>query len=362
MLEEKLINFAQSLIRVPSLSGEEQEVVQVLVREMKSLNFDRVWVDDYGSAVGVIKGKCPGKTLLLDGHCDTVPVMPADWSVDPFAGTIVGENIVGRGVADMKGALAAMIYAAANLNRDRLAGSVVVSATVMEEVFEGATLKNVVDTVKPDFVVIGEATNLALNRAGRGRAEVVLETFGKSAHSSSPEAGLCAVHEMIDLIRSVESAVLPVDALFGSAMMVLTDIISEPYPGHSVVPNRCRASYDYRAMPGETPASIIDIFRTPDTGNIQYHVSIVEGRETTYTGKVAAGMKFFPAWKLEEDHSLIQLAQRGLSSAGIKAPLGEFRFCTNAAYSAGIAHIPTIGFGPGLETEAHTVEDRKSVV
>jgi len=361
MDEKRLISFTQSLIRAHSLSGEEQEAVGLVIQEMKYLGFDRVWIDDYGSAVGIIQGRRPGKTLLMDGHCDTVSANASDWSVDPFAGVIIDDTLYGRGAADMKGSLAAMIYAAANVDRATLAGAVVVSATVLEEVMEGMALAGVIKSVKPDFVIIGEATNFLLNRAGRGRAEVVLETIGKSAHSSSPQAGICAVHEMLDLIRMVEGTPLPSDPVVGSAQIVLTDILSEPYPGHSVVPNRCRVSYDRRLMPGETPESILSGIKKMDTRDIQFTVSIMAGEEKSYTGMTLRGLKFFPAWKFEDDHPLLQSVLRGLKKAGIETRLGSYNFCTNGSYSAGIADLPTIGFGPGFETDAHTVDEKMKI-
>ncbi len=357
MDENRLIAFTQTLIRARSLSGEEQEAVKRITQEMSLLGFDRVWVDDNGSAVGIIQGGRPGKTLLIDGHCDTVSANASDWSVDPFAGVIMDGKLYGRGAADMKGSLAAMIYAAAGLDRAALAGTVVVSATVLEEVMEGRTLAGVIKSVRPDYVVIGEATNFALNRAGRGRAEIILETIGKSAHSSSPQAGKCAVHSMLDLIRIVEGTVLPSDPLVGSAQMVLTDILSAPYPGHSVVPNFCRVSYDRRLMPNETPESVLAAIRSLDTQDIQYTAAILAGEEKSYSGLVLQGLKFFPAWKFAEDEVLVQLALKGLKRVGIETHLGSYNFCTNGSYSAGVAGLPTIGFGPGQETDAHIVDE-----
>ncbi len=362
MDKQKLISFAQELIRERSMSGEEQAVVGKVVAEMKSLGFDEVWVDEFGSAVGVIRGEKPGKTLLMDGHVDIVDAIAADWKHDPFAAVIDDGYLYGRGVADMKGPLAAMIYAAAGVNRQTLAGKVVVSASVLEEVMEGVALQKVMDTIQPDYVIIGESTNFALNRAGRGRAEIVVETFGKSAHSSSPQAGLCAVHEMIRLMQAVESAPMPTNPVLGKAQICLTDIISEPFPGHSVVPNRCRVSYDRRLMPGETPESIVEGIRAlPELKNIQYELTVLDGEEKTYTGKVLKGLKFFPAWVFEDEHPLVKAAQRGLQASGFDGKLGAFGFCTNGSYSGGIAGVPTIGFGPGTEPDAHTVNERMKV-
>jgi putative selenium metabolism hydrolase len=227
---------------------------------------------------------------------------------------------------------------------------------------EGVALQQVMEVLQPAAVIIGESTNFTLNRAGRGRAEVVVETFGRSAHSSSPQAGLCAVHEMMRLMQAVEAAPMPVHRVIGAAQIVLTDIISEPYPGHSVVPNRCRVSYDRRLVPSETPEGILaGINDLPGLQNVQFRTTVLAGEEKTYTGKSLKGLKFFPAWSFEEDHPIVQASLRGLQAVGIPTRLGSFGFCTNGAYSAGVAGIPTIGFGPGTELDAHTVDERIKV-
>ncbi|CAG0945766.1 partial Acetylornithine deacetylase, partial [Anaerolineae bacterium] len=225
---QRLIAFTQSLVRTPSLSGEEKQVVELILAEMRDLGFDRAWADANGSAIGVIEGARPGKTILLDAHCDHVGIAAGSkWTRDPFAAEIENGFIYGRGAADMKGALAAMIHGAASVDRTNLAGRIVVSATVLEEVMEGVALRTVMDAVKPDFVVIGEATELNLNRGGRGRAEIHLETIGKPAHSSSPQLGVNAVHLMLQAVNAIEQSPVAHDELLGDALMVLTDIISD---------------------------------------------------------------------------------------------------------------------------------------
>jgi putative selenium metabolism hydrolase len=356
---QQVISFAQRLIRERSVSGQEQAVIAKVMAEMTALGFDQVWADDNGSGVGVIQGAKAGRTLLLDGHADIVDAQASDWTFDPFEAVIHDGYLYGRGAADMKGALAAMIHAAADVDRTRLAGRVAVSATVMEEVMEGVTLRTVMEALKPDAVIIGEATDFALNRGGRGRAEIVVETVGKSAHSSSPQAGQCAVHEMIRVIRAIDALPMPIDPTVGEAQACLTDIVSEPFPGHSVVPNRCRVSYDRRLVPGETPESVLAAIRElPALQNVQHTLTVLEGVETTSTGKMLRGSKFFPAWALDQDHPLVGAAAAGIRAAGIEVRLGAYRFCTNAAYSAGVAGVPTVGFGPGKETDAHTVDER----
>ena len=338
-------------------------MVEKIVQEMHTLNYDQVWVDENGSAVGVIVGSQPGPTLLLDAHCDVVDAIPSDWSHDPFAAEIVGDVMYGRGTADTKGNLAAMMYAAASVDRSKLAGKVAVSATVDEELMEGPTLKTVMDTVHPDFVVIGEATDFSLNRGGRGRAELVIETIGRSAHSSSPQVGLCAIHEMIKVIQAVEEVEVEFDPLLGPGFMVLTDIISEPYPAHSVIANRCRVTYDRRLLVGETMDSVVSrLDQLPELKGVNYSTKVLFAEHQTYTGSTLSGYKFYPAWKFEENHPFVQGVLSGLLSAGLQPKIGAYRFCTNAAYSAGTAGIPTVGFGLGKESDAHTVDERIHLV
>ena len=89
--------------------------------------------------------------------------------------------------------------------------------------------------------------------------------------------------------------------------------------------------------------------------------AIAQGEHQTYTGQVIRGDKFFPAWLLAEDEPFVQQAFRGLQQAGLEPEVGAYRFCTNAAYSAGIAGVPTVGFGPATEADAHVVDEHLAI-
>jgi putative selenium metabolism hydrolase len=362
MENNALIEFTRDIIRIRSLSGEEGSVVERIVLEMIRLGFDDAWIDQAGNALGLIQGHKPGKCILLDAHVDTVTANPDDWTSDPFAAEIRNGRIYGRGSADTKGNLAAMVYGASQVDREQLIGSILVCGSVHEEVMEGGSLHLVIKENQPDYVVIGEATNLQLNRGGRGRAEVVVETIGKSAHSSSPEVGICAVHIMMRLIEAIESLPSLQHPFLGSGSMVLTDIISDPYPGSSVLPNRCRVTFDRRLLLNETIDSVVSTVRqSAQSANIECVVTVLNGKETTYRGFQMQAPKFFPAWLLEEEHPLVQQAYQALTELNPQTEINAFRFCTNAASSAGLFGIPTIGFGLGKETDAHTVDESISI-
>jgi len=360
MNNEKLIAFTQALVQRPSPSGDEKAVATRVEEEMRALGFDQVSVDENGSVVGIIQGTQPGKTLLCDAHTDTVGISPGvPWAHDPFGATIVDDAIVGRGSADMKGALAAMVHAAADVDRSQLRGRVVVSASTLEEVLEGVCLQTVMDAVPPDFVVIGESTGLNLARGGRGRAEVHLETVGKPSHSSAPQLGRNAVLDMMTVIHAIEDITLPEHPLMGPAILALTDIISDPYPGHSVIPSICRATYDRRLLPGESADDVLSaITDLPAVQDVQLNAIVAQGEYQAYTGRTLTAQKFFPAWIYPEEDEFVQRSLQGLHAAGLNPSTRAYRFCTNAAYSAGVAGIPTIGFGPAEEHDAHVINEQ----
>jgi acetylornithine deacetylase/succinyl-diaminopimelate desuccinylase-like protein len=211
-------------------------------------------------------------------------------------------------------------------------------------------------------VVIGEPSELRLVHGGRGRAEIRLETIGRPAHSSSPHLGRSAVLDMLQVIAAMERTPMPVHSILGQAVQALTDIISDPYPGISTIPSRCLATYDRRLLVGETAEEILGrIVSDPSLAGIDVHATIAQGEHRTYTGAQLAGPKFLPAWLLPEDHPFLQAALRGLTSAGLAADLDVYRFCTNAAYSAGTAGVPTVGFGPGHSAQAHVVDEHMEI-
>ena len=258
---QRLVELCQSAVRLPSFSGQEKAVAELLRDTMESLGFDLVEIDKYGSVLGRIKGKRPGKTILMDGHIDTVGIPdPSLWKHDPFGAEMENGRIYGRGTSDMKGSVTAMLTAAAwyaqDVDRD-FAGEIWLSCTVHEECFEGVSARLVTERVHPDIVIIGEATTTTLKRGQRGRAEVVVETLGKSCHSSNPHEGRNAVYDMAAVIEEMQAMAPRQQAVLGEGIYELTDIVSSPYPGASVVPERCRATYDHRLLVGETEQSVL---------------------------------------------------------------------------------------------------------
>lgn len=365
--EQTVISLCQRLVKSSSYSGQEDKVAEELKKAFKELGFDDVVVDKYGNIIGHIKGNKPGKKIVFDGHIDTVPVSnETEWKYPPFAAEIHDGKIYGRGTSDMKGAVAAMVCAAANFAEDTkkdFAGDIFVAGVVHEECFEGVAAREISNRINPDYVVIGEASQLNIKIGQRGRGEIVIETFGVPCHSANPEKGINAVYKMAEVIGEIRKLTPTHHEVLGDGILELVDIKSSPYPGASVVPEYCRATYDRRLLVGETKESVLApikqlldemMKRDPE---LKVKASYSVGKEMCYTGNEIEGERFFPGWLYDESEEFVQDVYAELKSMGFDPTITQYNFCTNGSHYAGEANIKTLGIGPSKENLAHTVNE-----
>ncbi len=364
---KEVIELCQNLIRQKSYSGGENLVAQTLKSFFERNGFDSVDVDDYGNVIACMKGSAAGKKILFDGHIDTVPVTnPTAWKYDPFGAEIHENKIYGRGASDMKGAVAAMACAVSNFAHGcdkEFAGEIYVAGVVHEECFEGVAARSVSKKVHPDYVVIGESSNLNVKIGQRGRAEILLETFGVPAHSANPEKGVNAVYQICRLIEKIHSLNPPTHDVLGKGILELTDIKSSPYPGASVVPEYCAATYDRRLLVEETRESVLSPLQKllreemEHDSTLKAKVSYARGLEHCYTGAEIQGERFFPGWLFGKEEDFVQSIVNELHGMGFQPEITQYQFCTNGSHYAGEAGIQTIGLGPSLESLAHTINE-----
>ena len=324
---EELLALTTKMIQAPSYSGQENLVVDVMKKFCDEHKFTDIHVDRYGNCICHIKGSKPGPKILFDGHMDTVPVPDkTKWDHDPFGAEIVDGRMYGRGTSDMKGALSAMLAAALYYAEDAdydFPGDIYVAGVVHEECFEGVAAREISAYVKPDYVIIGEASQLNMKIGQRGRAEIVVETFGVPAHSASPHKGVNAVYKMCKVIEEINKLTPPHHDVLGDGILELVDVKSSPYPGASVVPDYCRATYDRRLLTGET----------------------IEAE------------RFFPGWLFDKNEDWVQNIYKEMKEIGLNPTITNYDFCTNASHYAGEAGIRSVGVGPSLETLAHTINE-----
>lgn len=365
--QQTLVRFAQDLIRIPSLSTQEGAVAARLADEMRAAGFDDVSVSRIGSVVGRIGQGHP--ILLYNGHMDTVGVTDRRaWRYDPYSADIADGAIHGLGAVDMKGALASMVYAAKALKAGRvnLQGTLCVVGVVQEEPSEGYAMKVLVEEegLRPDLVVLGEATDLQIARGQRGRLGVRITAHGKSSHGSAPEKGVNAINAAARVIFETEllSSRLGVDPFLGAGTLAVTQIESTA-SSLNAIPDRCSFYVDRRLTLGETEArALAELQGIIARERISADVALNEIVTTSYTGYPCRLKESYPAWVTAEEHPLIRTLSQAIRQVlGYRPRVGKWDFSTDGVYTMGAAGIPTAGFGPGREALAHTVEDSVSI-
>jgi len=346
--DHPVVALCRELVRIPSPSGEEGPLAAFVAERMAAAGL-RVEVDRFGSVLGMKTGRLPGPTLLLDAHLDTVAAAdPAAWSHDPFGGEVEAGRLFGLGAADTKGSLAAMIGAAEAL--DDFAGTLFVSASVGEEDLTTAALSHVLDRHPADLVVVGEPTSLRLGVAQKGRAGLVVEARGRSAHSSRPERGVNAVYRMMEAVSRIRAVPLPSDPELGSGVCELIEIHSEPAPSTGMVPHRCTARFALRLLPGETAALVVGRAARALDGLDGVTVRLAETSRRGYTGVDVAMVEFIAGWR-NRDASLEKRLLEALGTRPFAAP-----YTTNASVAAARG-IPAFLLGPGSIDQAHAVDE-----
>jgi len=359
-----MVDFLSDLIRIRSYTGEEQEAVKRTLDELKKIGCDQVWMDSAGNALGEIG--VDGERLLYNAHLDTNEVSDEkEWPHPPLEPVIEGDTLFGLGASDCKGGVAAIVYGTAIIQQLHLKPQckLVVMGATLEEDAEGFALRSLVerDNLKPDAVLLAEATNLSLRRGQRGRCEVTVRTQGKTAHASAPHLGESAILKMVPNIEALESMnkSLPVDPVFGQGNQVIT-LIRGPHTPNSV-PEWCEITIDRRLVPGETKDSVLEGIRAVIQPN-HTQVTLSDQTVITHTGLNLSGPAFYPGWLLPMDDPLITTGQRVTETLwGEPVAVSVWKFSTDGAYSAGTAGIPTLGFGPQEEKYVHTPLDQVSL-
>jgi putative selenium metabolism hydrolase len=357
---QALTAFLQDLVSIPSPSTQEGRVAARLSREMRRVGFSEVRTDRIGNVIGRI-GAGRGRKLLLNGHMDTVGVTDRDsWLHDPF-GAEAGV-LHGRGAVDMKGALVAMVYAVKLLldAQASLNGDLYVVGVVQEEVCEGLGMRVLVEEegLRPDWVVLGEPTDLQVARGQPGRMGMRLTVRGQAAHASAPHLGENAIYCAAGLILQLEELAEAV-AREDRGTLAVTQIESAA-GSLNAVPDRCSFYIDRRLALGETEAKALDEVRqiSRQTG-FPTDLEVTQYRATSYTGYRAEQREYYPAWTLEEGDPLVQSAVRAVRETTDRQPQVKlWAFSTDGVYTMGTAGIPTVGFGPGEERFAHTAQEQ----
>lgn len=362
------VELTQRLVQAFSPSGSERPAAEVLLKAFRELDFDEAYLDDAGNAVGVLRcgsGGGEGKTVMLNGHIDTVPLGDeAEWPHPPLSGEVVGEGkearLWGRGACDMKGALACMAHAARDV-ADEVSGTVLITGVVQEEV-GGLGARFVGETRRADVVILGEPSKLKLMLGHRGRVEVEMSLQGRIAHAARGELGDNALLKAGALLGRLQDLELPTGGPLGGSSLTPTSLVSHPLNGKNVVPGRAVVTVDYRNIPADPPEAVL--------ARLQALAPEAELRVPTEEAESESGAvryafpRIVPPYLAPEDHPQVERARRVLEDtlAAEGHPFAEdgWWFGTDAPHLARCAEHAggvVIGFGPGEEELAHTTQE-----
>ncbi len=353
------------LIRIKSLSMGEEKVQLELKRQMEEAGFDEVRIDGLGNVIGRIGN---GKTILaIDGHMDTVDMgNPDNWDFDPLGGEIKDGFVHGRGSVDQEGGPASFVTTGRILkelgfDRDM---TIYFVGSVMEEDCDGLCWKYIVEEekIKPDFAISTEPTNLNIYRGHRGRMEMHVSFYGVSSHGSAPERGKNAIYMASRVALEIEklNERLKYDDFLGRGSVTISEIVSNS-PSLCAVSDFARIHLDRRLTWGETKESAVKEIEALIKG-MNAEVTVLNYYEKAYTGLEYGMEKYYPTWKIPEDHKVVQTGVKAYKHLFNKEPLvDKWTFSTNGVTINGYYDIPMIGFGPGNEILAHAPNEKVAI-
>lgn len=401
--EKDITAFLRAMVKIPGESTEEKGKMECAKAEMEKVGFDKVEFDKMGNLLGYMgHGK---KLIAIDGHIDTVGIgQKANWKFDPYDGYENDTEIGGRGTSDQEGGIASAVYGAKimkdlNLLNDDY--TVLVVASVNEEDCDGLNWHYILseEDIKPEFVVSTEPTDGGIYRGQRGRMEIKIEAVGQSSHGSAPERGDNAIYKMMDILHDVRE-LNSNDATESTQIRGLAKMLDEKYnpeweearflgrgtvttsqiyftsPSRCAVADGCSVSLDRRMTAGETWEGCLDEIRNlPAVKKYgdSIKVSMYNYDRPSYTGLVYPIECYFPTWVIPEDspvtkalmethHDLFGDTRQGpdeqIKMRQQRPLLDKWTFSTNGVGIMGRHNVPTIGYGPGAEAQAHMSNEK----
>jgi len=354
-IEQKVVELTREFIKIPSTSGQEKEIQTVIMDKLTSLGL-KVNLDDAGNVIAELDGKTDIPALLLSGHMDTVAA-DTGWSYDPYSAKIVNGRIYGRGAADMKGGLAAIITAVEILQNAniKLKGKLYILATVREEVPIDNGMAYFLDYMKKNIKInssiIGEPTSLNIGLGNKGRMEIEIITRGKSTHASIPEKGINAIYSMAKIINNIEKMRLKSIYIKGVGKVkgALNVGVIKGGVRPNTVPDLCEIIIDRRLVPTETPEKVLNEFKK----------IMNKLKEKNKRIKAEINLRYPPAMPVivSKDEAIVKSLEKAVRKIKKGVKFTFLPYTTEACYLSGVASIPTVIFGPGNISQAHAINE-----
>lgn len=359
--EDDVVELTRELVNRPSENpcGNELEVAnfieQWLTNSEIDFDIEKQFVEEDRPNVICRAGNPAKGTLLLTGHMDVVPATADAWDTDPFQLQEIDGQLIGRGVSDMKGALAAKLLAAEHYLRNAdNPGEVKLAFVVNEERGGGGTKALVERGIVADGAIIGEPTQLHACIAEKGVVRYKIRIHGKSAHSGRPEKGINSISSipavlslLADLHDEMQEHEHP---LLTPGSVTPTVINGGTVP--NIVPDTVTITVDWRTVPNPEydQAYFDDKMSTLESAFNSAHdqVNISSERIRDF----ASGAETDP------DDPVVNAIVNAAAEVDIDCRRKGFNAGSDARIFSRETDIPTVLFGPGsIEEDAHTVHE-----
>ncbi|MGC8558823.1 MAG: M20 family metallopeptidase [Nitrososphaeria archaeon] len=353
----RVTEILKMLVSTPSINpfdgnGEGERVVAGKVEKLlREAGFDvkeQEVINGRYNVIGTIGDSKKCRRLLFNGHMDTVDVR--GMTEDPFSAAVDEQGFLhGRGSVDMKGGLAAMLAAAVSLaGVNELNGELTVAAVVDEE-YLGRGTQELVKLFSASGGVVGEPTALKIGIAHKGVARYTVNIRGKAAHGSSPENGIDAIAETCKFISEIYRIRFKNEHQLLGKPVIHTSMINGGSEW-STIPGNCTLWVERRTIPGETDADIIN--------EALDMVQNVKRNDAHFSAEIKL-WKHFPPMEVSREDKIVKNLLSSLD--GFAEPeITGLPYWTDAA-TMNMAGIPTVVFGPGNISFAHSDLEKVSI-
>jgi len=363
--KDELINLTQELIRIPShkdIPNQEKDIAEFILNFCKSNDIEcelQHVVDDRYNVLAYLRGDGTGRSIMLNGHTDTVP--PYDMKIKPYAAEIRDGFIWGRGASDMKGGLASMLITIVALKRSgiKLKGDVIFTGVIGEEGKSEGTEYIIKSGIKAHGAIVGEPSNYKYTIGHRGLEWLEIVVKGKAAHGGVPHMGINAIEKAINLILRIQKELYPelekrYNKYMGPSVMNIGEIEGGNQP--STVADTCSIKIDRRYVNGETVNSILKEY--------QRIIDEIKNEDPQFDAEVRIMEDNYsnlqhPPLFTRPNKPIVKALRASIKDVlGHEATVTKCRGWTDAALLSKYGKIPSVVYGPGDIKYSHTQDER----
>lgn len=384
---ENAITLLRDMIAIPSVTGDEGRVQDFLKGVLTEMGLDvDMWETDWDALkkhpayrpvdrgyagrpniVAKLRGAGGGKSLLLNGHTDVIPVGAAEgWDESPWSASIRNGRIYGRGAADMKSGVASHIMAVKALREAgvRLKGDVLINIVIDEEVSGHGTLDTVIRGYGADAGISGETSDLAIQPACIGRIWFEIEILGKPAGIQKRYEGVSGIslgNKIVEAVQELEDRRVATvkHSLYPNALDSLPCMVGSFSAGNypSAFPTNCLLKGSIATVPGEDHEAVKQ--------SLVERVSVAAANDP-WMREHPPRVRFVgydaEASEIPYDHAIVRTLQRNFREImGREPELSGRQGAADTRFLNLYANTPTVIFGPGSTAIMHADNEYVSI-